>query len=416
MVKRRVMMHNLGTVLRFEVIRTLKKPTFWISILSIPVVGALILGIIYFTTTATQSATQKVEQEKFSFAVLDESGKLPPKMIETAGGEPTRNEAQAVEAVKSGKLEAFFHYPKDLSKQSILIYNKNRGIADNDKYTDAAKALMSSAVTGSIDPTTVAVIKENVKIEQKNYENGQEINVLGRMILPGIFLVIFYMVIVFLSNQMLTSTTEEKENRVTEMILTSIKSRSLIIGKIFALLILGVIQIVTLVLPIIAAYVFARDTLNIPDVTGFINVIEFELWPIFIGAFLLVGSLLLFTGFSVAIGAAMPTAKEANSFFGFVILFLVAPFWITSVIMSDPSATIVQVFSYFPLTAPVTLMLRNVFGDLPVSDGLIGAIIVFTASIVIMAIAIRIFRFGTLEYSNRISLGSIFKRNNKKAL
>jgi ABC-2 type transport system permease protein len=406
-------MHNFGTVLRFEVIRTLKKPTFWISILSIPVFGAILFAIIYFTNTATQDAVKKTEQEKFSLVVADESGRLTPQSVATAGGSMTNNPDQAIAQVESGKLDAFFYYPKDLSKQSIQVYNKNEGIIDNDKYIDAAKGLIGSVVTSSIDPTTVAVINNSVKVEQKNYENGKEVNFIGRMAMPAIFLVIFYMVIVFLSNQMLTSTTEEKENRVTEMILTSIKSRSLIVGKIFALLILGIIQIATLVLPIIAAYIFAKDALNIPDVTGFINMIQFEFWPILIGSCLLIGSLLLFTGFAVAIGAAVPTAKEANSFFGFVILFLVAPFWITSLIMSNASAAVVQIFSYFPLTAPVTLMLRNIFGNLTPAEGLIGIAVVFVSSIIMMSIAIRIFRFGTLEYSNRISLGAIFKRKQK---
>lgn len=406
-------MHNLGTVLRFEVIRTLKKPTFWISILALPVVMGLLFAIIYFSNTATESTIEKNQQEKFSFLALDDSGAISPDIIASAGGSITTDAQKAIDEVKAGKLDAFFHYPKDITKEPIQIYNKNEGMFNNNKYTGAAESLALAAATSSIDPSTLSVIKNGVKTTQQSYEDGKEVNLLGRMIVPGFFLLVFYVVIVFLSNQMLTSTTEEKENRVTEMILTSIKSRSLIIGKIFALLILGVIQIATLVIPILLAYLLARDSLNIPDISGFITNIQFEFWPIFIGAFLLVGSLLLFTGFSVAIGAAVPTAKEANSFFGFVILFLVAPFWITSLIMSDPHALVVQIFSYFPLTAPVTLMLRNTFGNLPIIDGVVGAIVVFVASIIVMAIAIRIFRYGTLEYSNRISLGSILRRKKK---
>ncbi len=406
-------MHNLGTVLRFEVIRTLKKPTFWISILSLPIFGGLLFAIIYFSNTTTESTLEKNQQEKFSFVAIDDSGKITPDLIKAAGGSVATSSQDAINQVKSSKIDAFFHYPADIAKQPIQVYNKNEGVFENNKFTGLAESLAVAAATSSIEPGTLAIVKNGVKTTQSNYENGKEINLVGRMIVPGFFLVVFYIVIVFLSNQMLTSTTEEKENRVTEMILTSIKSRSLIIGKIFALLILGVIQITTLVIPILLAYFLARDALNIPDLSSFISGIQFEFWPVIIGAFLLIGSLLLFTGFSVAIGAAVPTAKEANSFFGFVILFLVAPFWITSLIMSDPGALVVQIFSYFPLTAPVTLMLRNTFGNLPVLEGALGATVVFAASLIIMAIAIRIFRYGTLEYSSRISLSSILRRKKK---
>jgi ABC-2 type transport system permease protein len=407
------MMHNIGTVLRFEVSRTLKKPTFWISVLSVPIFTAVLFAIIFFSNKATEEATQKNEQQKFSFVVRDQSGYLAAESIEKAGGTLTNDTALAIKNVKNGTVDAFIDYPKDLAKEEVKVYDKNDGLIKNDKYTAAAEALIVGAVGNTIDPATVVVIKNGVKTKQINYENGKEANIIGRMIMPAVFLVIFYAVIILLTNQMLTSTTEEKENRVTEMILTSIKSRSLILGKIFALLILGVIQIATIVLPIILAYVFAREALNIPDLSSFIDSIQFEFWPILIGACLLAGSLLLFTGLNVAIGAAMPTAKEANSFFGFIILFMVAPFWITSLIMTNPSTTVVQIFSYFPLTAPVTLMLRNIFGNLSPIEGIAGAIVVAVASVIMMALAIRIFRFGTLEYSNRIALAAIFKRKEK---
>ena len=57
------------------------------------------------------------------------------------------------------------------------------------------------------------------------------------------FLVIFYVSIILLSNQMLNSTLEEKENRVTEMILTTLNPTTLIIGKIIALFMVGLVQI-----------------------------------------------------------------------------------------------------------------------------------------------------------------------------
>ena len=74
------------------------------------------------------------------------------------------------------------------------------------------------------------------------YRDGEIHNPIQEMILPGVFLVLFYFLISFFGNQMLTSTTEEKENRVIEMILTTIEARTLIVGKIISLIILAFIQ------------------------------------------------------------------------------------------------------------------------------------------------------------------------------
>lgn len=403
-------MHNFGTVLRFEVVRTLKKPTFWMSVLSVPLLGTLLLSVVYFSNKASEQTTDKAQSEKFSFVVHDASGSLPPQVVKKAGGTLTNDPAMARKDVQAGKVDAFFDYPKNPAKERITVYNKNDGLTENSKYTKTAELLLVGVISSKVSPETLSIIKNGAKTDQKVYEHGEEINVIGSMIIPAAFLVIFYMVIVLLANQMLTSTTEEKENRVTEMLLTSITSRALISGKIAALLILGCMQILVIAIPALLVYLYGREALNIPDVSQYINTIEFAFWPTFIGACLLVGSLLLFTGLTVAIGAAVPTAKEANSFFGFIILFMIGPFWITSFIMTNPGALVVQIFSFFPLTAPVTLMLRNVFGNLSPLEGLIGVGVVVLSSIVTMTMAIRIFRFGTLEYSKRISLKAIMRQ------
>ena len=52
---------------------------------------------------------------------------------------------------------------------------------------------------------------------------------------------VFFLVIVMLSNQMLNSTLEEKENRVTEMILTTVNPTTLVLWKILAVFAVGAV-------------------------------------------------------------------------------------------------------------------------------------------------------------------------------
>lgn len=406
-------MHNLGTVLRFELTRTLKKPTFWISILAFPVFIGIIFGLVYFSGQSSDQAEKDLAKSEFSLVVMDNTGTITDQTLSSINAQRIDDKQSGINKVTSGAVDAFFYYPKDISTEAVLIYNKNNGVFDNGKYTAAAESIMKSSVAATMTKEQIAVFVNDVKVEQKSYENGEEVNLIGSMVIPALFLIVFYAVIVLLGNQMLTSTTEEKENRVTEMILTSIKSRPLIIGKIIALIILGFIQISVILIPIILAYLFAREALNIPDISQFINMIEFDPVRILIGLALLLSSFMLFTGLLVGIGAAMPTAKEANSFFGFMILAMFLPLYVFMAIVSQPGTPIVQFFSYFPLTAPITLMLRNAVGNLPVGEALIGITILTVSGVIALALAIRIFRYGTLEYSKRISLGSVFGRKKR---
>lgn len=404
-------MHNFGTVLRFELTRTLKKPTFWLSILSIPALFGIIIAVIYFSNKTEDDRQKDLSDQKFSLLVQDESGIVNSNVISAFGATRTTDKQAAIDKVKTGQLDAFFYYPSDLSKGSIEVYNKNVGISDNSKYTTVAETLAKSSATASVaSPSVAAVLQDTVKTDQTNYKDGEKINPLGQLIPPAIFLLIFYAIIVLLGNQMLTSTTEEKENRVTEMLLTSISSRALIVGKIVALIILGFVQILVILVPALLAYIFAREALNIPDISSFLTGMTIEPGPMALGAALLVTGFMLFTGLLVGIGAATPTAKEANSFFGFVILLMIVPFYFFALLMSPSSSPIVTGLSYFPLTAPFTLLIRNAFGTLPLHEALIGLTIVTLSSIIALALAIRIFRYGTLEYSKTLSLRSILGR------
>jgi ABC-2 type transport system permease protein len=402
-------MHNFSTVLRFELVRTLKKPTFWLSILSIPIVIGIISAIIYFSNTTTESREAEVRKTPFSLVVLDQTNIIHDATLQQIKAARIADKQAGITQVRTGKVDAFFYYPNDIATKPIEVYNKNDSLTDNSKYTDAAKNLLNaSAITSVGSPELVAVLGGSVKTMQTNFENGAEANIFGRMLPPMMFLVIFYAVIVLLGNQMLTSTTEEKENRVTEMLLTSISSRALIVGKIVSLIILGFVQIAFIVIPAILTYIFAREALNIPDLTGILNNLQFEPWPITLGALVLIFGFLLFTGLLVAIGAAVPTAKEAGSFFGVVITLMIVPFWFFPLLMSPAPSLVVTGLTYFPLTAPFALLIRNGFDTLPLHEGLIGLTVVIISGFIAISAAIRIFRYGTLEYSKRISLQSVF--------
>lgn len=407
-------MHNFSTVLRFELIRTLKKPSFWLSILAIPALTGIIFAIVFFANKTSQNREEEVRNAPFSLAVEDQTKIINDETLATLKATRVRDKNAAINDVKTGKIDAFFYYPDDLKKHPIEVYNKNDGVMDNEKYTSLAQSLIKASATATVgSPQLLTIITDGTTTTQTNFEHGREANIIGRMIVPMIFLIVFYAVIVLLGGQMLTSTTEEKENRVTEMLLTSISSKALIVGKIVSLIILGFIQISVIVIPAILVYLLGKDAFNIPDMSSFLGSIQFEFWPIALGAAVLASGFLLFTGMLVAIGAAMPTAKEANGFFGIVITLMVVPFWFFPLLISPANSIVVTGLTYFPFTAPFALLIRNSFNTLPLTEGIIGLIIVAVSGILAINIAVRIFRYGTLEYSNRLSLRTIF--GNKKS-
>jgi ABC-2 type transport system permease protein len=405
-------MHNLGTVFRFEFTRTVKKKSFWIMALSFPIIIGVIFGIVFLSNQATNDAANNLKDQKFSFEITDKSGLVNSEMVKKLGIVSSIDKQSSIEKVKDGKIDAYIYYPQDLSKNSIEIFGKDVGIFNNSRYEETAKALVQQSVAATVDTQTTAVLKGDVKFDSTTYKNGAKSNGIRDLIAPGIFLVLFYILISMFGNQMMTSTTEEKENRITEMILTTIEAKTLIIGKILSLIALALVQVLTILIPVIIAYVFFRTQLSLPDLD--LSNIPLDPVRIAIGAAIFAFSFLLFTGLLVAIGAIAPTAKEAGGFFGVIMILIFGPLYAVTLFVSTPEAPLVKFLSFFPLTAPIPLMLRNAFGNLSIPDSLIGIGILAVSSALALAIAIRLFRYGVLEYSNRLSLSTIFKRHPKK--
>lgn len=401
-------MYNLGTVFNFEVVRTLKKKSFWITALSFPIIIGLVAAIIFFSNKATSEAASDTNKQSFSLAVTDNSKVIPETILTHIKAKTVESKAAGIEAVKDGKLDAYFYYPADISKQGVEVYAKDVGLFDNSRYQATAEALLQQSVAGKVDPQLTAILQDRVAISSTTYKDGQVYNGFSQLIAPGLFLVLFYILIAMFGNQMLTSTTEEKENRVIEMILTTIKARTLIIGKILSLIVLAFIQGVVILVPVIVGYLLLKDQLAIPSID--LTNIPLDPLRIGIGALLFAASFMLFTGLLVAIGAAVPTAKEAAGFFGVVMILLFGPLYAVSLFISAPESSLVTFLSLFPFTAPIPLMLRNAVGNLPTSEALLGILILSVTAAIVMAIAIRLFRYGALEYSKALSLSTILQR------
>ncbi|MEO5949655.1 MAG: ABC transporter permease [Candidatus Saccharimonas sp.] len=401
-------MHNLSTVIRFEIVRTLKKKSFWAIAIGFPLMFAVIFGIVFLSNQSTDSAAANLEKQQFSIQVTDDSGLIRPDVLKAFGATSIPDKTTGLANVVSGNVDAYFYYPKDIVKNKVEIYAKNVGIFDNGRYDAVATTFLTASVQTDMSPSVLAVAKGSVMTQMTTFRDGQEFDPAKQMVFPAVFLVLFYLLIAFFGNQMLTSTTEEKENRVIEMLLTTIEARTLIIGKILSLILLAFIQGIIVVLPALIGYIFLHDKLSLPAFD--ISSLPVDWGRILVSAAIFVVSFLLFTGLLVAIGASVPTAKEAGGFIGLVMMLLFGPLYAATLFISAPTSPIVIGLSLFPFTAPIPLLLRNAVGNLQGWEVVLALVILTVSAVLVMGIAVRLFRYGALEYSRKLSVLEIFRR------
>jgi ABC-2 type transport system permease protein len=401
--------HNLGTVIRFEFLRTVTKRRFWVATLFVPVMLVVVFLLVFVSNSSTSKSADEQKNAHLSFQYTDDSGLIDSSMISQLGGAEASGTNAGVSAVKSGQVDAFFVYPADPSKQAIKVYGADQGLFANGKYSSVAESILKSSVEQKLNsPQATAIIQGNINTDMTTFKDGNVAGGFNSVIPALLFLVLFYVAILLLGNQMLNSTLEEKENRVTEMILTTINPTSLLLGKVVSLFMVGLVQMLVFALPTVLGYLFLRDQLNIPnlDLSGLV----FAPQQMIVGALILLGGFSLFTGTLVALGAVMPTVKDAGPIFGALMVLIFIPFYTVSLVISDPNATIVQIFSYFPYSAPVTALLRNAFGTLPLWSAIIIIAELFILSAIVLRVAVQLFRYGSIEYSRKVSIKDVLTR------
>ena len=398
-------MHNLGMVFKFEVLRTLKKPIFWLVAIGFPVMIGLMFGVVFWSNRATQEAAEKLQEQNFSIMMTDDSGLIKPEVVAAMKVQRVNSEAEGIEKVKHHQTDAYFYIPKNLEKDSVRIYGQDTGVFENNKYGAVVRTLLSSSVDSKVTGSEALIIKQKVNSSLTTYKDGKESGGMKEMIVPGFFLVLFYLLIAFFGNQMLTSTIEEKENRTVEMLLTTVQAKTLIVGKIWALITLSLIQGVIIVLPVLVGYFLFGHQLHLPNFD--LSQIVFDPTRIAVAIALFGASFMMLTGLLVTVGAMMPTAKEASSWVGLVMILLFGPLYGGSVFISYPESTFSMAMSYFPLTAPIPLMLRNTVGNLSLIEALIGVAVLVISAVLIMMLAVRVFRYGAMSYDSKLSLSAL---------
>ena len=401
--------HNLGTVISFEFLRTISRKQFWLGTLAFPAAIAVILVLTVISNTTTSSTSDAQKSAQFSITYTDDSGLVTDQSATTFGAVQASSSGQGIDAVKAGTTDAYFVFPADPATEPIQVYAVDQGIFENGKYAAVAQEMLSHSVQEKIgSPQLASIAQHPATINVTTYQGSTEAGGLNSVVPPLLFILVFYGLIMLLAGQMVNSTLEEKENRVTEMILTTLKPTTLITGKVVTLFMIGLLQALVFALPVVIGYVFFRDQLNLPSLD--LTQLVFDPVRMTVGFLIMLGGFSLYTTTLVAVGAAMPTAKEAGSFIGVMMALIFVPFYVVGLVVSDPHTVIVQIFTYFPFTAPTTALIRNGLGTLGIIESVIVIAILFICAAAMLRLAVSIFQYGSISYTKKVPLKSILSR------
>jgi ABC-2 type transport system permease protein len=214
-----------------------------------------------------------------------------------------------------------------------------------------------------------------------------------------------YLMILLYGMNVLRSVLEEKTNKISEVIVSSMKASHLMLGKILGVGAVALLQVAVWG-AMIGFAVSRSDTLTAhfgmpPGALDVVNVPLGTLLAV-LGFFVL--GFLLYAALYAALGAAVNSEQEAQQFQMIVMMPLIVPMALVVRIVSDPLGQVATVLGLIPFTAPVTMAMRLASAPVPAGQ-IVASLALMVATVLAVAwVAGKIYRVGILSTGKRPTL------------
>ena len=400
-------MNKTLLIFRHEFLHTIKRKGFIIMTLIVPVLALLAIGVFQLISTIEKPPVV----ETTAIGYVDEAGGFD--QYTTQGNielVPFNTPDEATAALINGDVPEYFVIPPDyLSSGVINRYTLEKEVETPPIITTVIKNfLTSNLLSDKVPPETIYRIEAPLDlVVTRLTETGEvatEQGGFGNVIIPGIFSLLLAFSLMFSSSYLVQGLGDEKESRLIEVLLSSVSTRQLLVGKVLGLGAAGLVQVVVwlasapLLLRLASSYF-----------GGFIGTIQLPANFLILGIVYFVLGYLLFAALSAGVGAISPNAREGQQLSMIYTMLVFVPIWFSSLLFIFPDSPIWVVLTIFPITAPMAAMLRLGVSGVAAWELAVSIAVLALSIIGVMFLAIRSFRIYLLMYGKRPKWGEIIR-------
>ncbi|GKW45893.1 ABC transporter permease [Planococcus sp. NCCP-2050] len=398
-------MRNTMKVAKWEIKRNMKSKSFIIGLFLTPIIFLAFFLLPDLFRSDDESAATKVY-------VNDELGVYEQLEAAAASTEWQLEETQIAEQEAEAALEVeedaayVFINEQSVENGKVTVYTNedtDSGFMEEVQVLSGPLQMMQIEQLG-LTPEEAGMVAQGIVFEDASVEaedGGLFSEEMLERIIPGAFAAVVMLSIVFTGMAIFQSASQEKKDKIAEIILSSLTPADLMQGKIIGYFVLGIIQLIVYVAIILPVLLWKID----------MPIMEYLLVPE-LAVLLLIAVLgyLLYAALFVGIGATMADISTAGNFQGLVMMLPFSPFLFIGPVFSDPSGFWAQLGSYIPFTSPGVLILRlSLLEEWPwVEIGIAVAILAISVW-VFMKLAGKVFKTGILMYGKNATPGEIWK-------
>lgn len=393
-------MKQAWLIARREYTYNFRRPRYLFTAFGMPL---LLIGVYYFLFS---TIFDEGGSELKSIGYVDLSG-----VLEEAGDYGQFQAYQTLNAAEadllSNALDAYIVIPEDyLTTGDVAFYSTQAApFGLNDDIQDLLRVGLANSVSHDVSAERlIEPMDLTVYTFDGEHIGDSEEDTLPRLLVPMGFIMVMFIATNTTSQFLMNGIVEEKENRLIELLITSTSISSLMWGKLAGLGGLALTQVATWT---VGTYLIASLR---SDVGAFIEKVGLQPQHILLFLVLFLMQYVLIAALMLTIGASVTASQEAQQIASVLSLITLAPIMVIGIFFENTNSPLIYLFNLFPLTAPVTLLLRlTILGD--VSMLWVGAtlLILLISILCIVWLAARIFRLGMLRYGKRLTLKQIIE-------
>jgi len=392
------------------------------------IIMTILLPVFMFGIIGVQTFIMSFDSEKSVVEIVAESNEIAINLTRVIGESNFIKDSTVIPIINSKSQAEFDEYiklkQKDLLSEKItgIIFIPNSALV-NKKIQYYSKTPKNMRLLERIDnPINRVLVEEyfqskkipteeleyartSVDISSFKISEGEEIKEegYGNLILSYLFSFLLYISLLMMGSMVMQTVIQEKSNRIVEVLLSSVTSKELMIGKILGAAITGLLQMAIWISPVIL--VASTSWFMLPsEIT--IDITFLQVGYLLINFFL---GLLIFVGLFATVGSIFENPQDAQSGMWPIMLLIMIPFFIAMSMIENPSNPVASISSMLPFSAIIVMPAKMALVDVPLWQIILSTLINVATVFVIFPIAGKIYRVGIMMTGKRPSWGEVVK-------
>lgn len=427
-------MNKIFLVIQREFMSRVKKKSFLLATILVPILfPAIIGGMIYLAVQNEKNKELEVVH------VLDESSILTFEDTESYDYQMVEGPLDSAKA-RFSKSEDFalIYIPKfdiDMPEGIKFYAHTSPGVNLVDGFENKIEAQIRDVklTRSGLNEEQLEELKTYVQIESFNLSETGDEKKSDSGVTFGIGYVMGFLIYIFLfayGAQVMQGVIEEKNSKIVEVIVSTVRPFHMMIGKVVGVASVGVVQFVIWMV-LISVIVFAgmaalglsmdpmetaqmmqsvdgantsaiQSNEKVQEMLTIVNDIPVtKIVLLFVFYFL--GGYLLYGALFAAVGSAVDTPADAQQFMMPIMMpIIVALMGLMMFVFPDPHGTISFWLSIIPFTSPIVMMGRIGFG-VPAWEIALSMALLIGGFIFTLWLAGRIYRIGILMHGTKVN-------------